>query len=612
MKDINLDEIPDQPGVYTFLDKSGKILYVGKAVSLKKRIASYFNSSDKSPKTLQMLSNAHELKYIITTNEVEALLLENNIIKTEKPKYNIRLKDAKSYPYIKLTNEEFPRIIITRDTSDKTAIYFGPFVDVSGLRGILSEILKIFPIRTCSDSIFQKKKICLNYQIKQCSGPCENIISKEDYQKLVEYMKKLFTGKTNELKDILKEKMLFYSKNLLFEEAAKVRDKIYSLDNLFVKQGVVINNEKSTDIFIFEEDGNFKVLCTLFIRNGKLIGVKTDFIENDELDITLYILQFYSITQQIPEYIGIIFNYEIVKENDTLLDAIYKATGQKLSLKKQIEKKLIEIGKENIESAKKTFLEKSDNIKNAISKLKEFIGITPETIECIDISHLYGKNVVGASVCWQNGDFVKNRYRKYRISNEKNDDFSSIYELMSRKAENITEGSEEKSDLYIIDGGIGQLNAAIKAFKDKGISIPIISISKGRHIKQQKFEKSESIASIHIKSRKNPINLKRNDPLLLLIEKIRDEAHRFVINYMRKSYEKILLKSGILEVQGVGKKRLKKILTTYPNILEKDITPEDLAKTCNIPLNIAQNIINYLNEIKKNRGDIWGSKIKEY
>jgi|GEM_PF-2391012 len=425
-------------------------------------------------------------------------------------------------------------------------------------------------------------------------------------------MKKLFTGKTNELKDILKEKMLFYSKNLLFEEAAKVRDKIYSLDNLFVKQGVVINNEKSTDIFIFEEDGNFKVLCTLFIRNGKLIGVKTDFIENDELDITLYILQFYSITQQIPEYIGIIFNYEIVKENDTLLDAIYKATGQKLSLKKQIEKKLIEIGKENIESAKKTFLEKSDNIKNAISKLKEFIGITPETIECIDISHLYGKNVVGASVCWQNGDFVKNRYRKYRISNEKNDDFSSIYELMSRKAENITEGSEEKSDLYIIDGGIGQLNAAIKAFKDKGISIPIISISKGRHIKQQKFEKSESIASIHIKSRKNPINLKRNDPLLLLIEKIRDEAHRFVINYMRKSYEKILLKSGILEVQGVGKKRLKKILTTYPNILEKDITPEDLAKTCNIPLNIAQNIINYLNEIKKNRGDIWGSKIKEY
>lgn len=599
MKEINLDEIPDQPGVYTFLDKNGKILYVGKAVSLKKRVASYFNSSEKSPKTIQMVSLAHELKFIITTNETEALLLENNIIKTEKPKYNVRLKDAKSYPYIKLTDEEFPRIMVTRDTSDKQALYFGPFVDVKGLRGVLTEILKIFPVRTCSDSLFQKRRRCLNYQIKQCSGPCEDLITKDDYRKLVDELKKLFTGKTAELKETLKEKMLFYSKNLQFEEAAKVRDRIFALDSLFVKQGVVINDDKSTDVFILEEDESFKVICTLFIRNGKLISVKTDFLEEDDIDIYLYILQLYSITQQPPETLSIVINGEIVKQYEPLLEAIQKITNQKVTLKKTLEKRILEIGKENIETQKALFLKKRNNLNTALEKLHQIIGLQVESIECIDISHLYGTNVVGASICWSNGDFIKKRYRKYKMTQQTNDDFTSIFELMKRKAENILEGSEELADLYIIDGGVGQLNAAIKGFKEKNLNTNIIAISKGRGQKDRKFEKDESIASIHIPSRKNPINLKRNDPLLLLIEKIRDEAHRFVITYMRNSYEKMLIKSGILNVEGVGEKRLKKILTVYPDILKRSfLTAEELSKNCNIPLNIAQNVLDYIKKLR--------------
>lgn len=599
MKGINLDEIPDQPGVYTFLDKNGKILYVGKAISLKKRVASYFNSSEKSPKTIQMVSLAHELKFIITTNEAEALLLENNIIKTEKPKYNVRLKDAKSYPYIKLTNEEFPRIMITRDTSDKQALYFGPFVDVKGLRGVLNEILKIFPVRTCSDSLFQKQRRCLNYQIKQCSCPCENLISKEDYKKLVDELKKLFTGKTAELKETLKERMSFYSKNLLFEEAAKVRDRLFALDSLFIKQGVVINDDKSTDIFILEEDENFKVICSLFIRNGKLISVKTDFVEEDDFDISLYILQLYSITQQPPVNLSIVINGEIVKEYEPLIEAIDKITNQKIYIKKTIEKRILEIGKENIETQKSLFLKKKSNINIALEKLQQFVNTQIESIECIDISHLYGTNVVGASICWSNGDFIKKRYRKYRITQQSNDDFASIYELMKRKADNILEGSEESADLYIIDGGVGQLNAAIKGFKEKKIDANIIAISKGRSQKDKRFEQDESIASIHIPNRKNPINLKRNDPLLLLIEKIRDEAHRFVVTYMRSSYEKMLIRSGILNVEGVGEKRLKKILSVYPDIFKRvSLSAEELSKNCNIPLNIAQNVLDYINNIK--------------
>ncbi|MGC8925988.1 MAG: excinuclease ABC subunit UvrC [Calditerrivibrio sp.] len=598
MMAINLDEIPDNPGVYTFIDKNGKILYVGKAISLKKRLSSYFNSSPKSPKTVQMLSLAHEVRYIITTNEVEALLLENNIIKNEKPKYNIRLKDAKSYPYIKLTEEEFQRIIITRDTSDKNALYFGPFVNVNSLRGILNEILKIFPIRTCSDGIFKKKKVCLNYQIKQCSGPCEEMISKEDYKKLVDEVKKLFTGKVSEIKENLKEKMFDYSKNLLFEEAAKIRDRINALDSLFTRQGVVINDEKSSDIFILKEDQKFKIICSLFIRNGKLLSVKTEFIDDDDFDISLYILQLYSITQQPPESIGIIVNDTLIKNSDPLIEAVYKTTGHKVSLMRSIDKKILEIGIENIEVEREFFLKKQDNLKKSLEKLSSLTNCDVNTIECVDISHLYGKNVVGASVCWSNGEFIKSRYRRYKITNETNDDFTAIYELMSRKANNILDGSEQKSDLYIIDGGIGQLNAALKAFKEKNLNAFIISISKGRSLKEQRFDSEETIASIHLPNRKNPVKPKRNDPMLLLIEKIRDEAHRFVINYMRKSYEKILLKSGILDVEGIGEKRLKKILSTYPDILDREITKEELSKNCNLPLTIAEKLIHYIKKIK--------------
>lgn len=595
---INLEEIPDNPGVYTFIDKNGKILYVGKAISLKKRLSSYFNSSPKSPKTIQMLSFAHEVRYIITTNEAEALLLENNIIKNEKPKYNVRLKDAKSYPYIKLTEEEFPRIVITRDTSDKNALYFGPFVNVNGLRGILNEILKIFPIRTCSDGIFKNKKVCLNYQIKQCSGPCEEMISKEDYHKLVDEVKKLFTGKVSEIKENLKEKMFNYSKNLLFEEAARIRDRINALDSLFTRQGVVINDERSSDIFILKEDQNFKIICSLFIRYGKLISVKTEFIDDEDFDISLYILQLYSITQQPPDSIGIIINDTLIKNNSPLIEAIYKTTGHRVNIMRSIDKKILEIGVENIEVEREFFLKKQDNIKNALEKIGSLINCDVSTIECVDISHLYGKNVVGGSVCWSNGEFIKSRYRRYKITNEKNDDFTAIYELMSRKANNILDDSEQKSDLYIIDGGIGQLNAALKAFKEKNLNACIISISKGRGLKEQRFDSDATIASIHLPNRKNPVKPKRNDPMLLLIEKIRDEAHRFVINYMRKSYEKLLLKSGILDVEGIGEKRLKKILATYPDILDRDITKEELSKNCSLPLAISEKLIQYIKKLK--------------
>lgn len=600
MFEINLESIPDNPGVYTFLDEKGKILYVGKALNLKKRVASYFNSSEKSPKTIKMVESAKDIKFIVTMNEKEALLLENNIIKNEKPKFNIRLKDAKSYPFIKITDDDFPKLSITRDIHEKDGIYFGPFVDVGNLRTIVSEVLKIFPIRTCSDNRFNKHKICLNYQIKKCSGPCENLILKDDYRNLVENLKKFFTGKIGEVKDFLKKKMESYSNRLMFEDAAKVRDSIFAIDKLFAKQGTVITEEESMDIFIFDRDSHFYSLCIMFIRYGKLVGVQVEFLdETEEIDKTLYILQYYSMTRQPPSKICIIENKVIQKESEILKDALEEIFSKKITFSRTINKNILDIGYENILSQKEMFLKKDDNINKATISLQEILGIDRlETIECIDISHLYGKNTVGASICWEINRFNKKRYRKYRIKNEANDDFFAIYELMKRKGEDILANKEEKADLYLIDGGLGQLNAAIKGFNEVGIEAKIISISKGRSIKKSKFKNETSIESIHIPNRKNSINLPKNNHALLLLQKIRDEAHRFVITYMRKSYEKKLISSGILDIKGVGKSRLKKILTEYPDILKKtDISPEEISRKCSIPHKIANDIVEYIKKL---------------
>ncbi|MCX8084899.1 MAG: excinuclease ABC subunit UvrC [Calditerrivibrio sp.] len=609
MELINLDEIPESPGVYTFLDTSDRIIYVGKAVNLRKRVASYFSNTIKSPKTIQMVSTAKDLKFIVTKNEVEALLLENNIIKTEKPKYNVRLKDAKSYPFIKLTKEKYPKITITRDTKDKDAFYYGPFVSASDIRGVLLELLKLFPVRTCSETTFKKGKICLNYQIKQCSGPCEGLISDEHYNRIVDDLKTFFSGKVVDIKERLKEKMLQYSQNLMFEDAAKIRDKIKALDTLFEKQSVVELSDKNFDLFILEEDDLFLILCSVFIRNGKIIGIKVDFIDfEDDFDISSYILQYYSITQQVPDEIAIYINRSPVLENNALLEAIKEATGMQTSLKKYVSKNIIDLSLENIKQQKEHILKKKDTLFAALTKLKQLINITTPieqlTIECIDISHLYGNNTVGASICWCHGDFIKKRYRRYKIKQALNNDFESIYEVMMRKAKNIIEGNEEGADIYLIDGGPGQLNAALKALKENGLQIPILAISKGRSKRGLRFSSDESIEQLHIPNRKNPISFKKNDPLLLLLQKIRDEAHRFVISYMRSSYEKLLFRSDILSIKGIGEKRLKKILSLYPDIKEiKHIPVTTLSKTCGIPIDVAQKLMEHIDKAIKNKED---------
>lgn len=592
--DINLSDISLKPGVYMFTDASGKAIYVGKAKSLRQRLSSYFNATVKSIKTEKMLTHARNVKTIVTENEVEAFLLEANLIKTEMPKYNVLLKDSKGYPYVKLTGEEYPRLIFTRRTDDPEADYFGPFVNVGDLKHIIELLQTSFPLRTCSNFRFNEHKICLKYQIKKCPGPCENLISREDYMKIVESIRRFFKGEIKEVKEKFLEQMNAYSKNLAFEEAAAVRDRLASLDKLFSRQSVSnTDDERSIDLFYKHTISDVTGITQLFIRGGKMIGVSTHFFSPEEDDLLeRFIMQFYANIRQFPELIAPIGD----DYNENMEEAISTMAGRKVHIKKRGLKGLAELAEKNAELQTEQYLKKVGERKDVAFKLEELVGRRLlNRVECVDISHLGGNYTVGVSVAAVNGEFAKNHYRKYRIKSAENDDFMSLYELFKRKGENIAEGGEEEADLYIIDGGTGQLNSVLRAAREAGFKAAFISISKSRGMRFMKNDVEASIEEIHLPNRKNPAMFAKNDPLLHFIQRMRDEAHRFAITYSRSLALKGMYKSPLLKVEGMGEKRLKKLLTAIPDIwARKDISPEFIRDEAKLPLDLAEKVTEFL------------------
>jgi len=595
-----LKDIPENPGIYLYLGKNGEILYVGKAKNLRNRVSSYFVDFDNKPiRTRKMLQSARDIRFVVTSSEAEALLLENNVIKTEKPRYNVRLKDSKSYPFILITNEQYPKLRITRETG-KDGEYFGPFVDVSGLRSIVDELLRVFPLRSCNDTKFKEGKVCLKYQIKKCLGPCEKMISKNRYAQLVDEVREFFSGNITDLKEHMETEMMRLSEEMKFEEAALMRDRLKGLSKLFTKQTVVMPEDTSSiDVFVPHVFDNVSGITAMFIRGGRMIGSRTEILEEDENPVEVlesFVLQLYSAIRNYPEMIYVAG----LGESDSLHEAIEKLSEKKIRFRRRgfaaVEKLALENGRVQTEM----YLKKLSKRKDISERLKKVIGIeSVSRIECVDISHLGGSGTVGVSIVSIDGEFAKGHYRKYRILSAENDDFVSIYELFTRKFENIKEGSEPKADLYVVDGGIGQLNSALKAMEEACIDANFISISKGRSIKFMKDKQEESIESVHIPGRKNPLNLKKNDPVLLFIQKVRDESHRFAIDYSRKLALKNFKRSPLLDIEGVGEKTVKKILEVLPDIHDRsDLTTEELARLCSIPLNTARNVAAYLSSKK--------------
>lgn len=595
---INLSDISQKPGVYMFMDAKGRVIYVGKAKNLRNRLSSYFNAGVKTIKTEKMLTHASNVKTIVTENEVEAFLLEANLIKTEMPKYNILLKDSKGYPYVKLTNEEYPRLIFTRQTNDEEATYFGPFVNVGDLKHIIEMLLHTFPLRTCSSYRLKEGKICLKYQIKKCPGPCENLISHEDYMKTVKSIKEFFKGNIDEVKDILTKQMKAYASNLAFEEAGKIRDRILSLDKLFSKQSVSnISDERNIDVFYKHSISGVTGITQIFVRSGKMIGVSTHFFDSieDEL-LERFIMQFYSNTRQFPEYIALAGD----EYDETIEEALTVMAGKKVHIRKRGIQGLIDLAKNNAELQTESYLQKVGERKDVSKRLADMIKVEQVSrVECIDISHLGGNFTVGVSVAAVNGELAKQYYRKYKIKTAGNDDFQSMCELFLRKGENIAEGSEEQADLYIIDGGLGQLNSAVKAAEQSGITAPFISISKSRSLRPQKHEFENTIEQIHIPNRKNPVIMKKNDPLLHFIQHLRDESHRFAITYSRSLALKNITKSPLLQIEGMGEKRLKQLLTAIPDIhTRSDLTVNIIKDYGKIPEELAEKVLKFLEKEK--------------
>ena len=593
MFNLALKEIPLAPGVYMFIDAKERIIYVGKAKSLRHRLANYFNAGIKTVKTTRMLEKAVQVKTIVTSNEVEAFLLESNLIKTELPKYNVLLKDSKSYPYVKLTGEEYSRLVYTRNTGDTAADYFGPFVNAGELKEILEFLKDTFPLRTCGNPQLRQAKICLKYQIHKCMAPCEGLISKADYGKLVDEVRRFLKGDTVRIKLRLKEQMKQYSSELKFEEAARSRDRLKSLEHLFARQQAIdFGEDRALDLFLRHEIQNTVGVTQLFVRGGLLLGTKTHFFPPDEDELLeRFIIQFYANVRQFPDMIAA----EGGQISNTLLGGLSAMAGKKITLRKRGYNGLLSIAERNAEKATADYLLKAANEGDVGSRLSKLAGREVERVECLDISHLGGDNTVGVSVVGEYSHFIKGDYRKYKIKNFGNNDVAAIKEVMERKMTNINDGSEREPDLYLIDGGISQLNAAVAVLKASGSEAACLSISKSRSLRGVKHESPVSIEEIHSPGRKNPHKFKKNDPVLLFLQRMRDEAHRFAITYSRSLALKKRHVSPLLEIEGMGVKRVKALLTELPNLYVRlDLSEDLIVEKTKLPRALAAKVVAFI------------------
>lgn len=540
--------LPDLSGCYLYYDKDNTVIYVGKAKNLKRRVKSYFNRSQKSTKTIALVSKIERLEYIITDTEVEAFILEDQLIKKYKPKYNILLKDDKKYPYFLITNEDFPRILVVRkkNLNPDKGHFFGPYTDIRAMYSTLDFIKKIFPLKQCKQPKF-KSRPCLYYDIGKCLAPCQNKISSDEYKKLVYQAELFLTGKQGELLKQLMEQIQKYSDSEQFEKAAKLRDSYFDLQKTLEKQKVVYESTRlNEDIISILQDGGIFAIVILMIREGRLIDKKSFTYKVEETEksefFATFFKEYYSMLKlDFPDKI-ISSELESVGEKALYEEWLEIISKKKVKIsygKTQAGKKMQELADKNakdvLETAKIQSLVELANDFNEVGaylseklKLKNF----PYKIECYDISHIQGTNTVASGICFINGVPKKSLYKRYKVKSTegKPDDFQSMKEVLTRRFKRLGEEGWEKPDLIIIDGGKGQLSSVMQIVNELGISgIDIVSLAKREE-------------EVFLPNKSTSIMLPRGSSALFLIQRIRDEAHRFAITYHRNLRSKALKK----------------------------------------------------------------------
>lgn len=584
-----IEKFPESSGVYLFFDSLGKVIYVGKAKNLKKRVSSYFN--EDSPKSKYILKRAKNVDYYVTDSEKEALILEAVLIKKYKPIMNVQLKDDKQYPILKFTlNEEYPRLILARKFDEDGAKYYGPYTQSRVVRETISTVKKVFNLRSCNWNLPQSKpkRPCLNYYIGNCKAPCQGYISKEEYWEIVRDVLSFLEGKYEDIINRFYLQMQEYSESLEFEKAAKMRDKIKILQSINEKQKIISFKKENKDFIQFHiEDHKAKILVYL-VREGKLIE-KRIFSVNlpneycEEEIIESFLIQYYS-SREVPNEVVLPL---IPKDEEiNITEFLSEKKGIEVIVrtpKDEYEEKMMGMALKDlsIESIK------SEKIWIALLELQKVFNLSeiPTSIEGFDISNLQGKEAVGSKVYFYKGHPDKTKYRRYKIkySEESPNDYLMLQEVIRRRLKKI--GDEPLADIILIDGGRGQLNAALEIFEEYGIEPKcILALAKERE-------------EIYIPMKETPIILPDNSPALHLLQQVRDEAHRFAVSYHRRLHQKKVLDSILMKIPGVGKKRMKVLLEHFSKIEDiKHASLEDLKKIPGISQGVAEKIYAYFHK----------------
>ncbi len=562
-----LDHLPHQPGVYQFKDHRGEIVYIGKAAVLADRVRSYFQkSADHQPKTALLVGQVADLDTIVTGSELEALILESNLIKRHRPRFNVVLRDDKQYPYLRLpVKDDFPRLSIVRRVQRDGALYYGPYTPAGALRETLKVIKKVFPLATCSIDIDGKAdRACIEFEIKRCMAPCTGNQTKADYHQIVKQVRHFLEGRDTELLNELRADMEAAAEREDFEEAARLRDRIFKIERTLEKQRITQTSTADQDVIGLARQGTAVDLQMLFVRGGLLIGRKDFFWPKaadsaDEELVRAAIEQFYNKEGQPPKELLIPTELDDAPVIGQWLSEKRGDQVRVLAPERGVKHQLVRLAEENAAAAAADHLRDEELDRQAVEELKRLVRLdkAPQRIEGFDISNTMGDQSVASMVVWEEGRAKKSDYRRFKINTVAGaNDFASMQEVIRRRygeSENLA-----RPDLVLIDGGLAQLAAAIEGLRQAGAGpLPIIGLAKARGEKEER---------IFLPGRKNPINLKPSSPATHLLQRIRDEAHRFAITYHRNLRGKALVASQLDQVIGIGSIRRNTLLKKFGSL----------------------------------------------
>ncbi|MEN6389625.1 MAG: excinuclease ABC subunit UvrC [Syntrophomonas sp.] len=588
-----LKNVPMQPGVYIYKDSEGRVIYVGKAKLLRNRMRSYFQAGEKlEPKVRAMMNRVASFDFIVTGSEMEALLLEDNLIKAHHPRYNILLRDDKTYPYLKLTvADEFPRLAMVREKKDGASRYFGPYTNAASLRENLRVLNSIFMLRSCK-TFSRRERPCLNHDIGRCWGPCVGKVSPEDYQKLVGNLIAFMEGDYMQLVKSSELQMKEAAANLEYEKAARLRDQVQSLKRLGEKQQVALATPLNLDLAALVLAPRSALALIFKIRRGKLISKDsfwlTRVMEESEAEMMEFLLRSY-FTEGHDTIEELLVNH--LPANRQLLSEWFKElSGHRVDIRipvKGEKRRLMEMVENNARLLMEEQLNQDDKRQRVLLQLSQTLNLEtlPERIECYDVSHLGGTETVASMVVFAHAAPDKKAYRRFKIKQEQNDDYSSLAETLQRRFQEARQGNPNflpEPDLLVIDGGLGQLHAAQKVLDEMGEDVAVISLAKKRE-------------EIFLPGQGGALILPRRDEGLQLLQRLRDEAHRFAVSYNRQRRNKKITSSLLDEIPGVGEKRKKALLQHFGSVNKiRAASPEEISSLPGISINLARDILNYL------------------